>query len=178
MYIVETYWQWFFSTLLWIGEWKIITPGSLCRRCIYKETWRGQIHEQTRYCVFFSGNTQKHSVSSFSYSMPGSLAAGVMLAFSPHCVCSYGCKNLSLFSLLYGSWHWTQAISFGNRHLYLLSHSIFCHFLKKLTTRASSTILRNLRIVPSLSYIIQDHSQLKNRFFSTIHHAPSIPLCS
>lgn len=40
--MVEAYQLSLVSTLSWIGQWTLISPGSLCRRGILKEKWRMQ----------------------------------------------------------------------------------------------------------------------------------------
>jgi hypothetical protein len=89
-YIVEAYQLWLVSTFPWIWQWALIWPGSLCRRCTYKEMWWVQSGLQARHwwlillqnSVFWKQSGAWYFVLLiWKHRMPGRLSARSGLCF-------------------------------------------------------------------------------------------------
>lgn len=112
---------WLVSTWLWIGQWALPLPGSLCIQNPWKENWRVQLstsHTTPEFRVLTSG-TQCAMLLIQKRSVPISGQSGHTCTFS--CSVSY-CYNLHL------GYYWDVQISSLSFSYFMLVLNILCSF--------------------------------------------------
>lgn len=115
-YIVEVYKLWLVSMLPQIWQWALIPPESLFRRSSFKETWRGQIHQQdsySSYCRMQCSDFWEYSgaccamILTCKCSVPSKLATRSCLYFFPTIFCFTSVLVLFCFTCLPKKFSWS-----------------------------------------------------------------------